>query len=168
MSENKECSICYEEIGATNCCTTSCGHQFCFKCIATAIQYKNTCPCCRTSLVEVPEDTTDYEDDNDNENMDEEEDETEDEEEEAEVEDIVKRLEQKGVTMLEVVSLLIGRYSKNLENNTEQEPTAILHNRIWDVIVEADDEVLEQNNMMNEEIKSMVYELANPRTQLVK
>jgi hypothetical protein len=100
--------------------------------------------------------------------MGEEDDETEDEEEEAEVEDIVKRLEQKGVTMLEVVSLLIGRYSKNLENNTEQEPTAILHNRIWDVIVEADDEVLEQNNMMNEEIKSMAYELANPRTQLVR
>ena len=163
MSGEKECSICYEEVGEKNNCVTDCGHQFCFKCIVTALQHNNTCPCCRATLVTVK-----------NENEDEsEEDESEDDDDEseevvvendAEVEDIVVRLQEKGVTMLDVVSLLIGRYSKTRETDIEiEERIETLHNRVWDVIVEADDETLEQNRMHNEDISILAIELSRPR-----
>ena len=65
FTEVAECVICYESIGSKNCCTTDCGHQFCFKCIATAMQYNNACPYCRASLVEMPEGDDESEDDED-------------------------------------------------------------------------------------------------------
>lgn len=47
-----ECSICYDELGTTNTCTTPCGHEFCFKCMMEALNHNNTCPCCRSTLKE--------------------------------------------------------------------------------------------------------------------
>ena len=143
-----ECIICYEDIGDKNCCTTGCGHKFCFKCIATAMQYNNACPYCRTSLVDMPEEEEDDEDDEDDEDE-------ENEENEANVEEIVARLQEKGISMVDVVSLLIGRYTRTRETEEDvEESLSTLHNRVWDAIVEVDDEVMEQNEMMAEDIRS--------------
>ena len=47
-----ECSVCYENIGEKNNCITPCGHTFCFKCMMSCLNYKNTCPICRQVLQE--------------------------------------------------------------------------------------------------------------------
>lgn len=47
-----ECSVCYENIGEKNNCVTPCGHTFCFKCMMSCLNYKNTCPICRQVLQE--------------------------------------------------------------------------------------------------------------------
>ena len=160
MSEPIECIICYEEIGDKNCCTTGCGHKFCFKCIATAMQYNNACPYCRTSLVDIPDDEEEEEEEEEEEDEDEE-DEEEDEEDEADVEDVVARLQEKGISMLDVVSLLIGRYSRTRETlEVVESGITTLHQRVWDVIIEADDKVMEQNEMMDEDIRSKAIDLA--------
>ena len=67
-----ECSICYDELGTTNTCTTPCGHEFCFKCMMAALNHNNTCPCCRSTLreevvVEDEESDDDYEYENEDE-----------------------------------------------------------------------------------------------------
>ena len=45
---NKDCSICYYNINAHKV-LTDCGHEFCFNCFITTIQYDNgfRCPICR-------------------------------------------------------------------------------------------------------------------------
>jgi len=113
---SNECCICFEEIGAVNNCTTECGHTFCFKCLATAMYHKNSCPCCRSKLVDVPDDEeeeSEYDESDD-------EDDDEEEEDEGHVEDIVERLEKNGMTMIDVVSMLLNRYSKKDVKYTEE------------------------------------------------
>ena len=156
MSVQKECSICYDEIGERNNCVTNCGHQFCFNCIITSLQHSNICPYCRTQLIEIKN-----EQENDPDEIIE-----EVEEEEVEdttcVEDIVARLQERGVTMLDVVSLLIGRYSKTRETDIDmEERIENLHCRVWNVIVEMDDETIEQNKMQVEDINSLAIELTH-------
>ena len=156
MSVAKECSICYDEIGERNNCVTNCGHQFCFNCIITSLQHSNICPYCRTQLIEIKN-----EQENDPDEIIE-----EVEEEEVEdttcVEDIVARLQERGVTMLDVVSLLIGRYSKTRETDIDmEERIENLHCRVWNVIVEMDDETIEQNKMQVEDINSLAIELTH-------
>jgi hypothetical protein len=162
MSVPKECSICYDEIGERNNCVTNCGHQFCFNCIVTSLQHSNVCPYCRTQLIEIKS-----EQDNDPDEIieevegDDEEDETEDT---TDIEDIVVRLQERGVTMLDVVSLLVGRYSKTRDTNIDiEERIETLHGRVWNVIVEMDDETIEQNKMQNEDINSLAIELSRPK-----
>ena len=46
----KECPICYCEIESKNSATTPCGHDFCFECIAHALQENTNCPMCREQL----------------------------------------------------------------------------------------------------------------------
>ena len=46
-----ECPICYESISTTtNNCKTTCGHSFCFTCIAITLTKQNSCPICRHEL----------------------------------------------------------------------------------------------------------------------
>lgn len=165
MSKPAECIICYEDIGDKNCCTTGCGHTFCFKCIVTAMQYNNSCPYCRTSLVDMPEEEEEDEEEDEDDDEDEDEDEEEDEadENEAEVEEIVVRLQEKGITMSDLVSLLICRYSRTRETDEDVDISiSTLHHRVWDVVEEADDEVMEQNEMMDEDIRSKAIALGTP------
>lgn len=71
----KECSICFESIGNTNCCSLKCSHEFCFSCISQYIattarnDYTQdiTCPMCRDLLIEGEEEQEeeDEEDDDD-------------------------------------------------------------------------------------------------------
>ena len=145
-TEHRECCICFEEIGNVNNCTTECGHAFCFKCLATAMYHKNSCPCCRSKLVDVPdeeeedEEGSDYEDDDDE----------ADDEEEGHVEDVVERLEKNGITMIDVVSMLLNRYSKKDAKYTEEHIMNI--NVMFDQItVDIDDEHTEQKQFAAED-----------------
>ena len=54
--EPAECPVCYESINneKNNYCKTVCGHSFCFTCIATTMQTKNSCPICRQALFTPP------------------------------------------------------------------------------------------------------------------
>jgi hypothetical protein len=63
MSETAECPVCYLGMDATTgSATTSCGHKFHIKCIATwyISNHSATCPCCRAEATELekPEKTT--------------------------------------------------------------------------------------------------------------
>ena len=68
----KECSICFEEIASSNCCTMKCGHEFCFTCISKYIATTArtdctrdiTCPMCRDMMIE-GEEEADYDDSDD-------------------------------------------------------------------------------------------------------
>ena len=69
----QECCICFEIIGEKNNCVTPCGHKFCFMCVTKSLSQNNTCPCCRSVLLEVNEDDDDdseYDDDDDNDESD--------------------------------------------------------------------------------------------------
>jgi len=127
-----ECCICYEMIGKKNNCTTECGHQFCFKCLATAMARSNACPCCRAKLVDEAEDSEDEEDYVD-EGEDDEEDDENDEDDgpwpdgmdvdknyDGDVEDVLERIQQKGYTMLDMVCLLFNKFSKKDERYTPE------------------------------------------------
>ena len=158
FTEVAECVICYENIGNKNCCTTECGHQFCFKCIATSMQYNNACPYCRASLVEMPEGDDEEEDESDDES---EEDEIEEEEEdEATAEEIAAALQDKGVTMVDLITLLTNRCSKTRPQNVNANDHMVsLYNRLWDVVNDVDAEAKERGEMMNEEIHTMAVAL---------
>jgi hypothetical protein len=72
-----ECCICMDSINSSiNNCTTPCGHRFCFQCLAKALEQNNTCPMCRSVLMEVPDeeetlysDDDEYETDSDDESV---------------------------------------------------------------------------------------------------
>ena len=120
-----ECCICYEIIGKKNNCVTDCGHVFCFKCLATAMAHNNNCPCCRAPLTDTPDeedDDSDYEgsDDDDEDSEDDEDEVYVNKEYDGDVEEMVARMEAKGITMLDVVSLLFSKFSKKDEKYTKE------------------------------------------------
>jgi len=66
METENECAICYEPLREKNNCVTPCGHKFCFSCIATSLNFANTCPYCRTEIAEgddYDEEEDEYEED---------------------------------------------------------------------------------------------------------
>lgn len=165
FTEVTECIICYESIGSKNCCTTECGHQFCFKCIATSMQYNNACPYCRTSLVDVQE--SDEEDDDDDSEYESDEEESNEEEDEATTEEIAASLQEKGITMIDLISLITNRCSKSRPSDIDEADHIVsIYNRIWDVVHDVDAEAKERGNMMNEEIHSMAVALGTPPTKI--
>jgi hypothetical protein len=164
VAEVAECIICYESIGSKNCCTTDCGHQFCFKCIATSIQYNNACPYCRASLVEMPEGDDEEDDDEDSEYESNEDEEMEEEEEdEATPEEIAAALQEKGLTMVDLITCITGRCSKsrppNVNAGHDTGSIVSIVNSIWDIVNDLDSEAKERGEMMNEEIHSMAIAL---------
>ena len=65
--DNIDCAICLEKMDETNnYAITPCRHKFCFNCILQSIQTINTCPYCRTILIE-NENEDENEDENENE-----------------------------------------------------------------------------------------------------
>ena len=101
-----DCNICFETISSVNNSTTECGHHFCFKCIAHAMQHSNKCPCCRSEVYELNGNETPNADtnmDNDtyhisNEHI-------------GCVDDIADKLEEEGVTMIDLLSYYNNRYN---------------------------------------------------------
>ena len=150
FTEN-ECCICYEQIGETNNCVTGCGHRFCFKCLALAMAHKNSCPCCRAKLIDVPDEDDDDEADEDyEESVNEGEDDIDDE---GHVEDIVDRLEKEGLTMIDVVSMLLNRYSKRDAKYTD-EHIGHINRRFDQLAAEVDMEFIEQQRLAAEDTRS--------------
>jgi len=172
MTNMIECNICYDVIGERNSCVTECGHQFCFKCIALSLKYKNTCPCCRATMVE---DQVEYEEDYEEEYEYEEDDvvsrmsiselDTRSSGDdfsdmldftEADVEDVTKKLQEHNITIMDMVSLYLNRFSD------DEEKGQALINKVHSLVVDADNETEEQNGMMDEDIASMSIELSTP------
>jgi hypothetical protein len=148
----KECCICYEQIGQTNNCVTGCGHAFCFKCLALAMAHKNSCPCCRAKLIDVPDEEADDDADSDyEESVDEGDDDIDDE---GHVEDIVDRLEKDGMTMIDVVSMLLNRYSKRDAKYTN-EHIGHINRRFDQLAAEVDMEFIEQQQFAAEDTRSI-------------
>ena len=51
QSFKNQCCICYKKLGTRGKTVTKCNHVFCFDCMIKCLEYKNTCPYCRTELV---------------------------------------------------------------------------------------------------------------------
>ena len=167
FAEVTECVICYESIGSKNCCITECGHQFCFKCIATSMQYNNACPYCRASLVEMPYGDDEEDDDDEEDSEDDESDEEEEEEvDEATPEEIAAALQEKGFTMVDLITCITGRCSKSRPADISAVDHMIsIDNRVWDIVNDLDSEAKERGDMMNEEIHSMAVALGTKPTK---
>ena len=52
QDEQKDCQVCMEELGKTDNCTTKCGHRFCSSCLIKWVMKKNSCPVCRSYLID--------------------------------------------------------------------------------------------------------------------
>lgn len=52
--EEENCPICLDEFGKkpNNQSMTECGHKFCTSCLMQHLRKNNSCPCCRTQLLE--------------------------------------------------------------------------------------------------------------------
>lgn len=157
----EECCICYEKIGSVNNCTTECGHKFCFKCMAISLQTYNTCPYCRKVLIE-PKTNYDqlnelddiFEDSDDELFMDEEPRQSK----RACVDDIVKRLEEKEITMVDLVSYFDDRYNSKTAPYRPNRYDADIYfieyigDTIQDIFTQADKEHTEQILFEKEDI----------------
>jgi hypothetical protein len=62
-----ECAICMDDIGASNCTVTECGHRFHSSCIFRNMMERIECPMCRKDLVDMPEEEEDDEEEFDGE-----------------------------------------------------------------------------------------------------
>lgn len=115
INTSTECCICFEEIGKTNNCTTPCGHSFCLQCLMKSLSRNGTCPMCRSTVIEEEEEEEDLDSEYSNED-DEDDDEYEDDDDTTNLatSDIISiRLQEKGYTMADIVSIYIRRYKRN-------------------------------------------------------
>ena len=63
-NEPLECPICFECIGETNNITTECGHKFHASCLMRNVSHNGfSCPCCRATMAETPEEDDETDDD---------------------------------------------------------------------------------------------------------
>jgi len=123
-----ECPICYDVITEnTNTVITECGHKFHTNCLMTNIAHNGFgCPCCRSTMAEVPKDEDEDEDD--------EEDEVEEEEEEEDmtpkpsVELITRKLKDQGITMEQLVKTLLLQHE---EYDREEEEYETLEDELF-------------------------------------
>jgi len=152
-ANEKECCICYENIGQVNNCVTPCGHEFCFRCLAMAMNKNNSCPCCRAKLIDIPDDDEDEEITEYDEDEDEDEEEDDEDVQEAPVEDLVNRLEKNGITMTDVVSLLLDRYSKTDPKYTNEYISKMVE-KFDNIQTETDNEYSEQLLFAKEDLRA--------------
>lgn len=101
---NLTCIICYKQLSITNNCTAICGHRFCLSCLFSRASIRKKCPFCNKSLIDnnnmicIEE----YHPSNNIEDT-----------EKGSVDDIAKRLIDKGVTMVDVLSYFTKRYNSH-------------------------------------------------------
>jgi len=96
-----ECAICMDDIGASNCTVTECGHRFHSSCIFRNMMERIECPMCRKDLVDMPEEEDEeYEEDGeeDEESVDEEE-----QERDLTCKQMANKLQSMGYTMADVL-----------------------------------------------------------------
>lgn len=164
-NNDNECVICYESIGQTNNCVTPCGHAFCFKCLVSAMTLKNTCPCCRAELFDLPkEEEADDDEDSDYDGEDDDNDDGDDNQSDGDgdgdetldnvpVETVVARLESKGYTMLDVVSIMLNNYSK-LDPKYTNDHIANLNKSFDDLVADVENEYDEQRKFAQEDART--------------
>jgi len=157
---NIECCICYDTINTEkNNCVTECGHQFCFKCLATSMVHNGcTCPCCRSPLVEMSSDDEDSDEDGEGEDGDDEDGDEDDNSEnneqdedafgdenevECDIEELTRRLKANGFKMQDMLSMLLGRYIKGSSDAAVYE----LNKKFDTIVDDADSEAVEQEAM---------------------
>lgn len=151
FTNESECCICLEMIGEKNNCTTQCGHSFCFSCVTRSLVNNNTCPMCRSVLVESKEEDEDDDDDDDY-DIDDEDDEDEDVviEDDDNIEEITERFLKLGYTAMDIMSLLTGRYKRSDPKYTDEYINKMVE--VFEKIVDdADDEKNEMELMGRED-----------------
>lgn len=47
-----ECPICMDSVENTNNCILTCGHRFHMECMLKALERKNSCPLCRSEVIQ--------------------------------------------------------------------------------------------------------------------
>jgi len=151
--DGSECCICYESIDKTkNNCTTECGHTFCLKCLMTSMMHDNfACPCCRADLVDLPKEEEEEDDDETIGTEDSDEEGGEEEEAECDVEELTRRLEASGFNMQDMLSMLLGRYSKDMTDAKVYE----INKKFDTIIDESDTEALEMADMGLEDLRTI-------------
>ena len=179
---HSECSICYEVIGDTNNCTTSCGHNFCFKCLLKAMRRNTTCPICRDPLVEpeqrngrrvyneVSDDENDDDDDEDGEGGDGEggdDDEDEDDEDESDWDNYYENTynSEKEASVEEIAQRLrdnnftyeqlVGICISRYSSQETSSEIENLHDKIDFITFETDKEYEEKNEFAKEDLRYM-------------
>lgn len=147
MASFVECCICFEQIGSKNNCTTPCGHQFCFTCMSKCLAQNNTCPCCRSVLMEEKEDDeedSDYEDNSDTESnysLDEDEN----------LDNITEKFLELGYTASDLVSMLIGRVKE--KRNYTSDCVEKMFSEFNSILKESDDQKEERVLFASEDIR---------------
>ena len=129
-----------------------------------AMAHKNACPCCRAKLIDVGDDDDDDEQpagaarggsaeeaDNDG---------GSDLDDEGDVEDIVARLEREGLTLLDVVSMLLNRYSRRDEKYTN-EHIGHINRRFDQLAAEVDMEHIEAQHFAREDHRGRGVEVSH-------
>lgn len=153
-----ECGICYEHLETSkNNCITSCGHQFCMVCFIKMTQNNNCCPLCRSELYEEKEESEDDEDtisEYTEDNTDEDSVNYLDEIDENGVylEEIVSRLEKKGISYKDLLLALIPSF-----RSTDASLTLSKRKEICKSI----DVTIDEANDEDEEIRDMAAEDRN-------
>jgi len=147
MASFVECCICFEEIGTMNNCTTPCGHKFCFTCMSKCLVQNNTCPCCRSVLMEEKddEDDSDYEDDSDTES-------NYSFDEEENLDKITERFLALGYTTNDLVSMLIGRVKE--KRNYTRDCVEKMFSEFNAILEENDDEKTERELFAAEDLRT--------------
>lgn len=149
----EECCICYDAIDTNkNNCVTECGHKFCFKCLATAMQHSSACPCCRSPLVESSETSDDEDEEVESDDETEYEEQYEDDDAECEIHELSARLEANGFKMQDILSMLLGRYAKGSSDAVIYE----MNKKFEELIDEADGEAEENIEMGKEDVHNEV------------
>jgi hypothetical protein len=157
----EECPICFDKIGGINNCRTQCGHAFCFKCIAEAMNKDTRCPFCRQELVESKSNDTsnssDSEDESDDgwDTYDEDDSDEEDSSNLGNIETIVERFTKQGYTILDAMMILTERSSKTNQTYNEEYLSQIT-DKFEEIMEELDNETYECNLMKQEDVQPVV------------
>jgi hypothetical protein len=154
-----ECCICYETINKDkNNCVTDCGHAFCLKCLVTSFAHgNNACPCCRTEVIDMPEEEDEEEDDEEEDDYTEVDSENGSavdieypyDEDECDIEELSRRLQSNGINMNDILSMLIGRYAKGTQHEGAEE----ISDKFDKIVLDADNEKIEQNLFAAEDVR---------------
>lgn len=171
LNKMSECPICFETM-SKNLIKTECGHEFHSSCFLTNVAHNGfNCPCCRNKLAEIPDDSEDEEEDTNT--IDEVNEEVEQYEDMVlpTSEYILKTLQEKNVTMMDLLKIVLHQeLVPYFDQNDEKESEIYLKvdNIIYEV-VDNYEEIREQDeekeNMKLEdkrlENKSKDYKLLN-------
>lgn len=143
------CPICYDVINTErNNCITSCGHSFCFECIARTVETSYVCPLCREPFITAqPEDAENDSDDgseaddatySDSSDVFVFDEEFYEDDRLAKVKTLSDRLSEKGIGAMELLSILIDRYERSDKNTPEFIES--MNKTFQNILNEADDE----------------------------